>query len=500
MSATTRRVVGGIGFVVAVTVAATGIDLIRDGVAQPVPSDTQQATQTATREPVATDPGVVQALSAAFRNAAQMTLPAVVSIEVEAVREQTARTPFQLPFGFEDSRDPMPSRGFGTGFVFRSDGYILTNNHVVADAQRVTVRFQDRSQAQATVVGRDPNSDVAVVKVDRTDLPTVNLGNSDQTMVGDWVVALGFPLNFQGTATVTAGIVSAKGRNLDILARNGASREAIEQFIQTDAAINPGNSGGPLIDLNGNVIGINSAIASPTGYFSGYGFAIPINIARSMAEDLIRYGEVRRPQLGVGVRNVSDDDRDALHLPGLAGALVSEITPGKPAEEAGLELGDVIVRVDNARIDESGQLIELLNNQYDPGDRIAIEVIREGKEHTFNVTLDTFEPAVAASDRPRARDTRGVSRLGFRVADLTPQIARSLNIDAREGVVVTEIDPRGPAVVPGGTLIEEVNGQEIKSVADLEEIANGLDSGDVVSLIVVRPDTGTRTIVNYRLR
>jgi serine protease Do len=483
-------------------VAATGIDLIRDGVAQPAPADTQQATQTAARERAETDPGVVQALSAAFRNAAQSTLPAVVSIEVEAVRQQSTRTPFQLPFGFEDPRDPVPSRGYGTGFVFRSDGYILTNNHVVADAQRVTVQFQDRSEAQATVVGRDPNSDVAVVKVDRSDLPTVSLGDSDQTMVGDWVVALGFPLNLQGTATVTAGIVSAKGRNLNILARNGAQPEAIEHFIQTDAAINPGNSGGPLIDLNGNVIGINSAIASPTGYFSGYGFAIPINIARSMADDLIRYGEVRRPQLGVGVRDVTDVDRDGLDLPGLGGALVSEITPGKPAEEAGIELGDVIMRVDNTPIEDSGQLIELLNNQYDPGDRIAIEVIRRGDERTFNVTLDTFEPAVAAADRPQARDTRGVSRLGFRASAVTPQIARSFNLDMREGVVVTELDPRGPAVgfVAPGTLIEQVNGQEIESVEDLDEIANGLEAGEVVTLIVIRPDTGSRTLVNYRLR
>jgi serine protease Do len=490
----------GIGLIVAITIAATGIDLIRDANAQPASaSDMGQATQTVTREPSTTDPNVVQALSAAFRNAAQSALPSVVSIEVETTRQQAPRTPFGLPFGFEDNRDPGPSRGFGTGFVFRSDGHILTNNHVVAEAERVTVRFQDRSEAQATVVGRDPNTDIAVLKVERNDLQPVNLGNSDQIMVGDWVVALGFPLNLQGTATVTAGIVSAMGRNLNILGRTG---EAIEQFIQTDAAINPGNSGGPLIDLNGQVIGVNSAIASPTGYFSGYGFAIPINIAHSVADDLIRHGEVRRPQLGVGVRDVSDEDRDAFNLPDLSGALVSEVTPDKPAAAAGIELGDVIVAVDGTRIAESGRLIELLNNTYDPGDRIALEVIRNGDHRTFNVRLDMFQPAVSGATRPREAPTSGVSRLGFRAADVTPQIAQTFNLEATSGVVITEIDPRGAAAgfVGGGMLIERINGQPVETVDDLETIANGLDAGDVVTLIVLRPDTGARTIVNYRLR
>lgn len=503
MNGTTRRLMAGIGLIVAVTIAATGIDLIRDANAQPATaSDLGQATQTVTREPSPTDPNVVQALSAAFRNAAQSALPSVVSIEVETARQQATRTPFGLPFGFEDNRDPGPSRGFGTGFVFRSDGHILTNNHVVAEAERVTVRFQDRSQAQATVVGRDPNTDIAVLKVERNDLPPVNLGNSDQIMVGDWVVALGFPLNLQGTATVTAGIVSAMGRSLNILARGGEAAAPLEQFIQTDAAINPGNSGGPLIDLNGQVIGVNSAIASPTGYFSGYGFAIPINIARSVADDLIRYGEVRRPQLGVGVRDVSDVDRDAFNLPDMSGAVVSEVTPDKPAAAAGIELGDVIVAVDGTHIADSGRLIELLNNTYDPGDRIAIEVIRRGDRRTFNVRLDTFEPAVSAATRPRGARTSGVSRLGFRAADVTPQIARSFNLDASSGVVITEVDPRGAAagIVGGGMLIERINGQPVETVDDLETIASGLDAGDVVTLIVLLPDTGGRTIRNYRLR
>jgi serine protease Do len=505
MSSTNRRVLTGIGFVLAVTVTATGIDLIRDGHAQPVPeTDTPQVTQTANRQPVVpTDPNVVQALSAAYRNATQSTLPAVVSIEVEALRQTSGQSPFGLPFRIEEPRQPTPTRGYGTGFVFRSDGYIMTNNHVVEDAERVTVRFQDRTEAQATVIGRDPDTDVAVVKVDRTGLETVTLGDSDQTQVGDLVVALGFPLNLQGTATVTSGIVSAMGRSLNILQQNGDTRAPLEHFIQTDAAINPGNSGGPLIDLNSNVIGINSAIASPTGYFSGYGFAIPINIARSVAEDLIRYGEVRRPQLGVGVRDVRDVDREAFNLPDLGGAFVSQVTDGKPAERAGIQLGDVIVSVDGTRIQDSGQLIEMLNNQYDPGDRIALEVNRRGTMRTFNVTLDSFEPAITAGSRPEQPRERGVARLGFRATDITPQIARQLDLIDASGVVVTEVDPRGSALgsVIRGTVIQEINGQRIENIGDLEEAAAGLDAGEIVTMIVIQPETGgQRTIVNYRLR
>jgi len=509
MKTTTRRLLAGLAFILAVTITATSIDLVRDGNAQPAPTMVPQATQTVSRTSDTPDPSVVSALSAAFRHAAQSTLPAVVAIDVESDGRAMAQAPPRLPFGFgfDDPGPRGPAHSYGTGFVFRPDGYILTNNHVVEDGSRVTVRFQDRREAEATVVGRDPNTDIAVIKVDLDKLAAVDLGNSDDTRVGDWVVALGFPLNLQGTATVTAGIVSAMGRSLDLLRRNGEAAAPLEHYIQTDAAINPGNSGGPLIGLNGSVVGVNSAIASPTGYFSGYGFAIPINIAKRVADDLIRYGEVRRPQLGVGVSDVTEDDKAALHLPDLSGAMVSELTPGKPAEKAGIELGDVIVAIDGRHITDAGQLTEFLANQYDPGDRIRIGINRHGDMKTFDVKLDTFAPAVSTSEPAHAPRERGVSRLGFRAMDVTPQIAQQLNLDGATGVVITDIDPNGPAAGRLGSniLIAEINGHKVSSVSDLEKIANGLDTGDVVSMIVVLPPAGDgsaarRTIVNYRLR
>jgi len=486
--------------VVAVIAAATGFEAIREGHAAPTNEVLEQVTQKAPPTMTVREGEVVAALSKAFRTATHSALPGVVAIQVET-RARTAQQQFRLPFGLTpDERQMPPSVGSGSGFVFRSDGYILTNNHVVDQADRVTVQFQDGREAEATVVGRDPATDIAVVKVELDGLETVNLGNSDVAEVGDWVVALGFPLNLTGSATVTAGIVSAIGRDIGILRQN--TEMALEHFIQTDAAINPGNSGGPLVDLNGSVIGVNSAIMSPTGFYSGYGFAIPINIAKKVSEDLIRYGEVRRPQLGVAVQNVSDADKEALDLPDLRGAKITQITADKPAEKAGLELGDVIVAVDGEPISDAGRLTEMLATNYKPGDRISLDLIRYGKRLNKNVTLDMFEPVVSTARESTSPRTRGVAMLGFAAADITPQIARNYGLDTTEGVVVTAVDMAGSArgYLREGSIIEQVNGKSIESVDDLEEVANQVRQGGVVSLIVRLPPEFVRTIVNYRLR
>src|SRR5690606_10585608 len=224
-------------------------------------------------------------------------------------------------------------------FIISEDGYVLTNNHVVDNASRVTVTMTDRRQFDATVVGRDPNTDVAVLKIDATNLPVVRIGNSDEIQVGDWVLALGYPLSLG--ETVTAGIVSAKGKNIGIMGRNEEAAAPLEHFIQTDAAINPGNSGGPLVNLRGEAVGINSAIASPTGTYSGYGFAVPIRLAKRVADDLIEYGVVHRPRLAVVIHDVGPADIDAFSLPNAAGAVVQTLQDG-PARDAGVQIGDVI--------------------------------------------------------------------------------------------------------------------------------------------------------------
>jgi serine protease Do len=503
VSSRTRNALTAGGFVVAVVAAATGIEIIRDGHAQSRPAAEAQATGAATRSPQSSN--VVMELSQAFRDAARSVLPAVVSIDVEGrQRVSQVPSPFRgLPFDFSPRDDQSrPMFGHGSGFVFRGDGYILTNNHVVESADRVTVRFQDGRSMTAKVIGRDPQSDVAVVKVDATDLPSVNLGSTETIDVGDWVIALGFPLQLQGTATVTAGIVSAMGRNLNILDRNeDVNQSALEHFIQTDAAINPGNSGGPLIDLNGRVIGVNSAIASPTGYFSGYGFAIPINIARNVASDIIEHGEVRRPRLGVSVGTVTEADRDVLKLPSLEGAKVSQVQENTPASKAGIELGDVIVAVNSQRVRDGGDLTALLAEKYEPGDKVTLEIMRYGRKLTREVELGAFEPVVSrdrVADQPAAR---GAEKLGFSASDITPRIARELGLAGEtRGVVVTEVDPYGSArgVLGEGMVIEQVNGTAIRSVDDLDRVANTVKPGDAVS-IIVRID-GNRTMINYRIR
>ncbi|HEX7117636.1 MAG TPA: Do family serine endopeptidase [Longimicrobiales bacterium] len=493
-----RQLAAGVALVTGVVAVATGL-----GAAGRIGETGGAVPALGSAVPGDTTP---EQLSAAFRRAAERSLPGVVHVQVEAVREARVEvpdpfrgTPWEDLFRHGDP-SPRPRQGSGSGFVFRSDGYILTNNHVVEGAERVTVVMQDRREFEAEIVGRDPNTDVAVLKIDAEGLPVVELGDSDPVAVGDWVVALGYPLRLGATAT--AGIVSAKGRQLGIIGRDDEASAPLEHFIQTDAAINPGNSGGPLVDLQGRAIGINTAIASPTGYYSGYGFAVPIDIAERVAEDLIEYGAVHRPKLGVAIDDVDPADREVYGLARPAGAEVKRVEKGSPADRAGLRLGDVIVGVDGEPIESSGDLLELLALK-DPSDEVELDVVRYGDRLEIAVELGAFEPAVkkARSDAAEHEDD-AVSRLGFAATELTPDLARRLRTDARRGVVVTQLDDGGPAARAGlrpGAIIETVNGREIESVSDLEEAAGALRDGQAVSLVVRLPD-GTRTILNYRLR
>lgn len=446
-----------------------------------------------------------ETLSRAFRTAATRAMPGVVHVRVEmapraaaAVPQPFEGTPWEDLFQQRPS-SPAPRSGSGSGFVFRSDGYVLTNNHVVDGATRVTVVMQDKREFDASVVGRDPNTDIAVLKIEGRDLPVVALGRSDPLQVGDWVVALGYPLRLGATAT--AGIVSAMGRSIGILQRSEEASAPLEHFIQTDAAINPGNSGGPLVNLKGEVIGVNSAIASPTGYFSGYGFAVPIDLARRIADDLIEYGEARRPKLGVGIDDVDPADAEVYKLPRPMGVEVTRIEEGSGAERAGLRLGDVILAVDGAPVDDSGDLMELVARRR-PGETVALDVSRYGKRQAVRVELGSFAPAVKAARVEASREVDGMSRLGFSAEDLTPGLARRLELKATRGVVVSSVDPRGAAARAGlraGMRIESVNGHEVGRASELRSSAQDLEPGSVVSLIVRLPDE-SRTILNFRVR
>jgi serine protease Do len=488
--------------------AAGGMTLA-DVARDPLPDLDAQAAPAA-QAAVATADG----LSSAFRSASSTALPAVVHVRVQqdarSVRAQVPPeirgTPWEDMFRGQGGQG-MPRSGSGSGFIISPDGYILTNNHVVEGADRVQVVLADRREFTARVIGRDPNTDVAVIKVDARNLPTARMGDADRLEVGDWVLALGYPLDLG--QTTTAGIVSAKGRSLDIMRRNGAEAP-LEHFIQTDAAINPGNSGGPLVDLQGRVVGINSAIASPTGFYSGYGFAVPVNLARRVAEDLMRDGRVHRPMIGVEIRDATSADAEVFRLPAPSGAVVAG-EPRGPAARAGLRLGDVIVSLDGQAVGGSGDLMEMVMRKR-PGDRVVLDVIRYGDRRRVELRLEEYAAATAANGaeadprRPAGEDARveeaaEPGKLGFRAQRVTPEIAQQLRMRQADGVVVSEVDPSGPAAMAlaPGMVVERVNGREVRTLDDLRAAADAVRPGQAVSVQVRMPD-GRETIINYRAR
>ncbi len=482
---------------------ASGLDLTPGGhaaVLQQVPSRQEV-------KPVAD-------LSEAFISIAESVTPAVVSIDTERRGrgdggEGGQGVPEELRRMFPQFRIPdanAPQEAKGSGFIISADGYIVTNNHVVEGADKIDVVLQDNRHLHATVVGRDPLTDIAVIRVQASGLPTVRLGSSDNSRIGEWVLAIGNPLNL-GT-TVTSGIISAKGRPLPILRESSGSRWAIEDFIQTDAPINPGNSGGPLVNLRGEVVGVNSAIASPTGYYSGYGFAVPIDLARRISDDLIRYHAVRRPALGVSITEVTPEDAEVYKLERIQGVVAQDFPAGSAARRAGLQQGDVIVAVDGKPILRVGQFQRVIAS-YHPGDRVKLDVIRYGARRQFEVALTpaaTDEAAQRTAEAPRAapEPDGGTSKLGVAVGPLTPDIARQLGYNAAGGIVVTGVQPYGPAARNGlqeGMRIVAVDGAPLNDVAAFRAAMAGKRPGDVVSLQVqTRTDGGPQSsILNIRL-
>ncbi|HSU12819.1 trypsin-like peptidase domain-containing protein [Longimicrobium sp.] len=477
-------------------------DVMKDPIADAGAQQAQPAVYTG----AATAPGSPAALSTAFRAASHAAMNAVVQVRTETAARTVAQqvppelrgTPFEGMFGGQMRVAPQATSG--SGFIISPEGYIVTNNHVVDGVTRVKVVLNDKRELDARVVGRDPNTDIAVLKVNGSGLPTVRLGDSDQLDTGDWVLALGYPLELG--QTTTAGIVSAKGRSIGIMQRSDAASSPLEHYIQTDAAINPGNSGGPLVDLQGRVIGVNSAIASPTGYYSGYGFAVPINLARRVADDLIRYGVVHRPMMGVEIRDVTNADAEVFGLPSPDGAVVASETKGA-AREAGLQMGDVIVALDGQPVRSRGDLMEAVMRK-EPGDPIRVDYVRYGSRRsaTLRLTQMDVRPAAIQSDAGEVADgDDAADRVGFAVTQITPQIAQQLGAPGAQGVVVSGVDPMGPAAgqLGRGVIIERFNGRAIGTVAELRQAVAALKPGQVVS-ITARFNDGSHTIVNFRAR
>lgn len=424
-------------------------------------------------------------------------LPSVAFIEVRAqpgalTGASGAQAP--LPPGMPPGEEPVPPplrQGpifeAGSGVLVTSDGYIITSSHVVQDARQVRVTLYDRRQFDARVVALDPSTDIAVVKIDGTDLPVAEMGRSDAVQVGEWVLALGSPLGLLFTATT--GIISGKGRSLGILEQPGIGMQAppLENFLQTDAAINPGNSGGPLVDLRGRVIGINTAIATQTGLFAGVGFAVPIDLARRVAQDLIQYGFVRRPFLGVMAQDVTSVDVEIFELPVAQGAKVVQVVDGSPAAQAGLELGDVIVGLDDREIDSASDLQADLA-ELEPGRRVRVRLFRDGRELTVPVELGLIKTGGPPSPAGPGEE-EGVLRLGFSVAE-----------GPAGGVLIATVSPYSAAARAGirpGQLILSVNRQEVRTTAEFVAAVQTMTS-DVILLIVQDPELG-RILVDYRL-
>jgi serine protease Do len=429
-------------------------------------------------ENLASNPGarIADELSTAFEQVAEVITPSVVTISTETKAKKKPENgrggkpdPFREFFGedFLDRTNPLPQRGLGTGVIVDDQGHILTNNHVVGDADEVTVRLSDERSVRAKVVGADPRTDLAVIKIKvKERLPKhASLGDSDKLKIGEWVVAAGASFGLDNT--ITAGIVSAKGRAI-----SGGSQ--YEDFIQTDAAINPGNSGGPLVNLRGEVIGINTAIVSKTGGYMGIGFAIPINMARNVMNSLITVGKVTRGWLGVGIQNLTEDLAQSFNYPGTEGALVGHIDPKGPAEKSGLRQGDIIIRIGSENIRNVNQLRNYVA-AIKPGTPINITVVRSGKQESVNVTIGEL----AVQSEERVAPDGSSEDLGFVVEEYDESSPRRPRSKRPRGVVVTEIDPNGLAAkadIQPGDVVVSVNSKTIDSVATFRD---AIEDGDV---------------------
>ena len=417
--------------------------------------------------------------------------PTVVTITTH----RTVRQRFQSPFSFFfddprfDREREFQREGLGSGVIISGDGYIMTNNHVIHEADEILVRTYEGQEYDAEVVGADPESDVAILRIETEGLPAISLGDSDELRVGELVLAIGSPLHRDLANTVSMGVVSAKGR-----AHLGLS--AYENYIQTDAAINPGNSGGPLINMNGELIGINTAIASRTGGHQGIGFAIPINMARMVMESILEDGRVVRSFLGIHQGAMVDRVMArALELDVNYGVVIGQVTPDSPAERAGLAEGDVLLRKDGSPIRDWYQFRLSIANA-EPGTEVEFEVFRDGERRTITVVLDERPSEEVAAVVPDQQREEMMENLGFRVDDLTDNVRRQLNLDdSVEGVVVAEIQRGSRAERQGlqrGDVITQVHNQRVTSPDEFYNAVSGLYNAgqDVMLLRVNRGGVG----------
>jgi serine protease Do len=476
-----RTIIGVVaGFVFVAFALVAGVKAF--GTAASSPGELPATAALSTGAPLASAPVSAEALSQAFANVAKAVGPTVVHIEVK--QEVSGLSFHRFGLGFPE-QGPRKVPASGSGFVVNPNGYILTNNHVVGKASQIDVKLADGRRFKGTLVGADPATDIAVVKIEATGLPAATLGDSDALQQGDWVVAVGSPFGLE--QTITAGIVSAIGRRI-----NGAS--PYDSFIQTDASINVGNSGGPLVNLRGEVIGINTMIFTETGGNMGIGFAIPSSMSRKIYGQLVANGKVTRGWLGVVISDLTPPLAESLGLPADAkGAVVSDVQDDSvPAAKAGIKAGDVVIAVDGKSMNSSRELTDTVAD-IAPGTSVQITILRDGKQQNVSVTLGERPANLGLANAEEApepeSDGKSRERLGITVTDVTPEIAAQLRLKINSGAVVTGVSPGSAAATAGlqrGDVIHRVGRTAVNSTADLAAALSSAESGQQIALQVER--------------
>ena len=445
-------------------------------------------------------PEGIKALNDAFVNVAEQTKPAVVTVTVKQTVE-APRNPLSMFFGQPDQPRKYQRKGLGSGVIVSKDGYILTNNHVVEDADEVKVQLYNDEQYDAKVIGTDPQTDIAVIKIDAkniTDKNVVKLGNSEGLRVGELVMAIGSPLQKHLAQTVTMGIVSAKGRDIGLLRKEGG----YENYIQTDAAINPGNSGGALVNMDGELVGINAAIASQSGGNEGIGFAVPVDIAKRIMKSIIKNGRVVRGYLGITGNGVDNTMADALGLDKARGVIVGSVKDGGPADKAGLKEGDVILTMNGDPI-KGWETFRAQIATTSPGTKVDLGIIRNGNSKQVTVKLGEL-PSNMANNQTQPQQKQMGETLGFTVHNLSPDLANRLGVDSDlNGVVITKVSRGSDAYQQGlrrGMIITAINHKPVKNVDDFNSMMNDIaNSKKPVALMRVNSG-GAYTYIALRLK
>jgi Do/DeqQ family serine protease len=443
-------------------------------------------------QPVSLNPG---AGSVDFTEASANTINSVVHVTTKVVQTTFQRDPFQEFFygpGAGGREFKQFGAGAGSGVIVSSEGYIVTNNHVVQDASEIEVILNDNSKYTAKIVGADPSTDIAVLKIEGTGFQPIPLGNSDELKIGEWVLAVGNPFNL--TSTVTAGIVSAKARNINLLSeRNGKDVVPIESFIQTDAAVNPGNSGGALVNTRGELVGINTAIASQTGSYSGYSFAIPVNLVQKVMRDLIDYGIVQRGYLGVQIADITQELKEKNKLPNLKGVYLAKVVEDGSADKAGLKDEDVILKIGNKDVNSVAELQEEIGKRR-PGDKVSLTIRKkDGEEVIKELVLRNKEGETSLMSKEEIKKNFA---LGATFAELTSKEKKELNISYGVKISTIGTGKLKSIGLKEGTIITKVNNEPVETVEQLTTKLNGMNRG---ILLEVMSESGKRDFVGFGL-